>query len=130
MTSETAVLIYPVHLFENLEPILSKSKQKTYKYYLLEEPLYFSSDERVLRFNGLKLLLHRVSMKIYQSYLRDNGLNIEYIDFKDMHLLPNKIKAVVNILYYDTVDHLLEQKITELTKGKNVNNIGNSQQNK
>ena len=67
MTSETAVLIYPIHLFENLTPILSKSKQLKYKYYLLEEPLYFSSEERVVRFNGLKLLLHRVSMKIYQD---------------------------------------------------------------
>jgi len=120
MSSETVVLIYPVHLFENLNPILPVNKKLRYKYYILEEPLYFSSEERLVRFNGLKLLLHRVSMKIYATYLRDNGLDVEYIDFKDMNQLPNKIKTVKNILYYDTVDHLLEQKITHITMGKNV----------
>ena len=125
MTSDTAVLIYPVHLFENLEPILPKIKQKTYKYYILEEPLYFSSSERIVHFNGLKLLLHIVSMKIYESYLRDNGLDVEYINFKDMDKIPEIITNVENIIYYDTVDHLLEKKIANLCVGKNITKLHN-----
>jgi len=125
MSSDTAVLIYPVHLFENIDSILPDKQNQKYKYYILEEPLYFSSEERIVHFNGLKLLLHRVSMKLYEAYLRDNGLDVEYIDFKDMGRLPEIVKTVKNIIYYDTVDHLLETKIANLTKGKNVTKLHN-----
>lgn len=125
MSYNTAVFIYPIHLFENIEPILPQNKQEKFVYYILEEPLYFSSSERVERFNGLKLLMHRVSMKIYQSYLRDNGLEVEYIDYNDVSKFSSKIKSVKNIIYYDTVDHLLEKKIAELTIGKNVKKLHN-----
>jgi deoxyribodipyrimidine photolyase-related protein len=126
MSNQTIVLIYPTHLFERLEPILSKSKTDKYKYYILEEPLFFSSEERIVDYNGLKLLLHRVSMKLYQYYLKDNGLDVSYIDFNDItSFYSTTLTTASKIIYYDTVDHLLEKRIAQIASGKQLIRLEN-----
>lgn len=120
--SKTLVLIYPVHLYENIEQIYNCS----YTYCLVEEPLYFSSKERIQYFNGIKLLLHRVSMKLYQKYLTNkcklkNVIYLDYLDVKEG--LPKLVSQFDKILYYDPVDYLLEKNIKKLVekRGKMLN---------
>ena len=77
----TAFLIFPNQLFENIQILKSmKTSGHNVKCFLLEEPLFFSDKERIQTFNGLKLLLHRASMKSYADYLASNGMDVEYID--------------------------------------------------
>ena len=64
-------------------------------------------------------------MKLYETFLRNRGLDVEYIDFKYMNTLSKKIANIQNIIYYDTVDHLLESKLSELLIGKNVVKLEN-----
>ena len=115
--SYIAVLIFPHQLFENIQPILPKdSRSQKYQYYLVEEPLFFSDPERIQNFNGLKLLLHRASMKFYADYLSKNGLDVSYIDYNDMDRLHTAIVGSKSVVYYNVVDHLLEKRLQDLLK--------------
>lgn len=114
--SYKAVLIFPTQLFEDLQPILGKSKRI---YYLIEEPLFFSDKERVENFNGLKLIMHRASMKIYEDYLKSKGLDVQYIDYHDQDRFHTGIISSTEVIYYDVVDHLLQSRLDNLFKDYN-----------
>ena len=117
--SYRAVLIFPHQLFEDLKPILPSKKDEKSIYFLVEEPLFFSDKQRVEKFQGLKLVLHRASMKMYEDYLTSQGLETTYIEFHDMDRLHTAIAGCRNVLYYDVVDHLLQKRIDELLKTYN-----------
>jgi len=112
--SYIAVLIFPNQLFENIESILPKDDRTLYHYYLVEDSLYFSDPERIKTFNGLKLLLHRASMKFYADYLTKKGLKVEYIDFAEMDKFHKAIAGSKSVIHYDVVDHLLEKRLNDL----------------
>ena len=60
-------ILFPNQLFE-LKYFPKDNKPSTL--YLLEEPTYFGFRDIKLNFNKLKLVLHRASMKYYESYLK------------------------------------------------------------
>lgn len=108
-------LVFPNNLFKEL-PIELKSSDKII---LIEEPLFFKDHERISNFNKLKLLLHRASMRYYFDYLKEQGFNVEYYDFKDYNL--NKIlKGATTLITYDLVDHLLSQRISDYCKKSKI----------
>ena len=109
--SYIAVLIFPHQLFENINPIVGKGKRI---YYVIEEPLFFSDKERIEKFNGLKLLMHRASMKIYSDYLESKGLEVQYIDYHDMDRFQTGVVGASEVIYYDVVDHLLQTRLTNM----------------
>ena len=57
-------ILYPNQLFKNV------AKLKDKKVLLIEEPLFFTQYE----FHIQKLILHRASMKFYESYLKQNNI--------------------------------------------------------
>jgi deoxyribodipyrimidine photolyase-related protein len=111
--SDSVFLIFPHQLFKNVE-ILHNFK----KVYLIEEPIFFYSKSRPLKFHKLKLLLHRASMKYYFDYLNDKNINVSYIDFyNDYKFISKNIKSVC---YYDVVDHLLQRKLDRIMSKKKI----------
>ena len=117
--SYKAFFIFPNQLFENIDAILPKDNRTKYRYYLVEEPLFFSDPERIENFNGLKLLLHRASMKFYADYLAKKKLDVIYIDYADMDQFGKALADCKSVIYYDVVDHLLENRLQNLFKQKN-----------
>ena len=63
-------ILYPHQLFKNISNFINK------KVLLIEEPLFFTQYD----FHIQKLILHRASMKFYESYLIQNGISIEYFE--------------------------------------------------
>ena len=107
-------LIFPNQLFE-----LKYFTEKPNEVYLLEDPVYFGFRQEKMNFNKLKLVLHRASMKYYQSYLESEGIIVHYIDFDTLKKNYKSIKTSTKQLYtFNLTDHYLEKKIK-----KNFKNI-------
>ncbi len=103
MRSKSAFLIFPIHLFQNIDLLKDYNEL-----YLIEEPRYFTN----YRFHKLKLAYHRASMKYYESYLKKLKVTkIHYIDFcqvtKDFY--KKIVNQYENICAYDPYDHALEK---------------------
>jgi len=80
-----AILIYPHQLFENyLKPKTNST------YFLIEEPLYFKQ----YKFNKKKLILHRSTMKFYESFLKSKDEKVIYINTSKLA----KTTDIANIL--------------------------------
>lgn len=107
----TVFLIYPHQLFEDITVFKNK------KVVLIEEPLFFTQ----YKFHIQKLVLHRASMKFYEKYLKDNGLDIEY--YEDESYLE-KYKNN-DVFIYELFDDYLEKKVyknfEKITTIKNPN---------
>jgi deoxyribodipyrimidine photolyase-related protein len=107
-------LIFPNQLFE-----LKYFEEKPIEVYLLEEPVYFGFRQEKMNFNKLKLVLHRASMKYYQTYIESHDIKVHYIDFADLKKNYKSIKTTTKQLYtFNLTDHYLEKKIK-----KNFKNI-------
>ena len=86
-------LILPHQLFGK------KYLLKDHKYILWEHPQYFTK----YKFNKKKLILHRASMKYYESYLKKNKLDVTYVEFDkkiNTFLKKNKYKM------FDPIDKI------------------------
>ncbi len=107
---KNAALIFPHQLFEH-HPALAKNRTV----YLVEEALFF----RQYKFHKQKLLLHRASMKFYQSFLKKKNHKVVYIESGDKlsdirNLIPNiKENGVNEILLVEVVDNWLEKRIND-----------------
>ena len=90
-------ILYPNQLFKNLANFKDK------KVLLIEEPLFFTQYE----FHIQKLVLHRASMKFYESYLLKNNITVEY--FED----ETYIQKYKNdeIFVYELFDNYLQKKV-------------------
>ncbi len=66
----SATLIFPHQLFQN-HPGLQGGRMV----YLVEEWLFF----RQYNFHKKKLVLHRASMKFYESWLSEHGYQVKYV---------------------------------------------------
>ncbi len=97
-------ILYPNELFNNLSNFVNK------KVLLIEDPLFFSQYD----FHIQKLVLHRASMKFYESYLKQNSILVEY--FEDESYL--EIYKNEEIFVYELFDNYLEKKVY-----KNFSNI-------
>jgi len=101
-------LVFPHQLFKkNL--LLSHCK----KVYLVEAFLFFNQ----YKFHKQKLAFHRVTMKVYETYLTKQGVEVVYIEainkLSDIRkLIPKlKTKGVNKIVCIDPSDFWLEQRI-------------------
>lgn len=107
-----SVLLYPHQLF-NLKDI--PKDWKNYQFYLLEEPVFWGTDKKLkLNMNQLKLVLHRASMKYYESILKNKGYKVKYLEEKDLNKNGYSFLKKDNsttIYLFDPVDHLVFDKI-------------------
>ena len=93
-------ILYPNQLFKNLSNFTNK------KVLLVEEPLFFTQYD----FHIQKLILHRASMKFYESYLKQNNILFEY--FEDESYL--EIYKNEEIFVYELFDNYLEKKFIKI----------------
>ncbi|HMQ00307.1 MAG TPA: cryptochrome/photolyase family protein [Cyclobacteriaceae bacterium] len=102
-----ACLVFPHQLYAQ-HPALDKSVSV----YLIEDQLYFSQ----YAFHKQKLMLHRASMKYYESMLKEQGYSVYYIahhEHKSLKDIFNLLKqqGLNSIRYCLTDDYLLERRI-------------------
>ncbi len=79
-------LVFPHQLFKK-HPALHKDRPV----YLVEEWLFF----RQFNFHQQKLVLHRSSMQFYNSYLKEKGFTVEYIETTEER---NDIRKLITFL--------------------------------
>ena len=109
---KTVNLIFPNQLFEK-SPLLEKDGV----FLLIEENLFFQH----FKFHVQKLILHRSSMKYYESYLLKNKKEVLYIEQEEntsdiRKLIPYlKQKGYNTINYILTNDNYLERRIRDST---------------
>lgn len=111
-----AVLIYPNQLFEN-SPILTKESL----IFIIEDPLFFTQ----YKFHKQKLILHRASMKAYESQLLHLGHDVVYIDSKDIKNtsdIVNNLRKhnIAHVRFYDPVDQWLEERLIQSLEKNNI----------
>ena len=90
-------LLFPHQLFRNISLLRGK------RVLLIEEPLFFSQ----YSFHIQKITLHRASMKAYEAYLKEQGIEVLYI--QDESYLEDFAKEDAS--YYDVVDYDLQKKL-------------------
>jgi deoxyribodipyrimidine photolyase-related protein len=96
-------VLFPNQLYEDITIL------KEYKtIYLVEEPRFFTD----FRFHKLKLAYHRATMKKYYDYLKDNKLNVKYVEFDDVKKLYSELKKFT---FYDSLDKKLNKKLKKQT---------------
>lgn len=116
----TVFLVFPHQLFKDVH-LLKDAK----KIILIEEFLFFKQ----YNFHKQKLVLHRASMKYYESYLKTKNLPVEYIESSlkesDVRLLINDLSKtdIEQIEYYDVCDNWLEQRIKDACFDKGIKEI-------
>ena len=116
-------IIFPHQLFEN-----NKLLSKCDTIYMVEEFLFFKQ----YNFHKQKIILHRASMKFYESYLQSQKINVIYIHSYDelsdiRKLIPYlKKKGISKIEYNDTTDYWLEQRIENACKTHKIKATKNS----
>ncbi len=108
-------LIFPHQLFEDFSPW-----QSCAEVFLVEEFLFFKQ----YNFHQQKIAYNRASMKFYESYLRENGIAVNYIESTEprsdvRHLLSTL--AGKEVTFINPVDDWLERRITETAASKNIN---------
>ena len=112
--------VFPHQLFKDITLLKQSSKV-----YLIEEYLFFNQ----YKFHKQKLVLHRASMKYYESYLRENGIKVSYIEAvseqNDIRILLNELKTAT-IQYYDVCDNWLEKRIRKTCKDNELQIIEHS----
>jgi deoxyribodipyrimidine photolyase-related protein len=95
--SAQAVVIFPTQLLQE-HPLLDKKRLIL----LVECERYFSD----FRFHVQKLILHRATMRMYYTYLRDAGYHSEYVEHPGLHNLVQVCakRGIKEIHYCDPVD--------------------------
>ena len=114
---KTVNLIFPNQLFEK-----SSLLEKSGVFLLIEENLFFQH----FKFHVQKLILHRSSMKYYESYLLKNKKEVLYIEQEEnisdiRNLIPYlKQKGYNTINYILTNDNYLERRIRNSTEKSEI----------
>ena len=115
------LLLFPNNLYE--VKYLPKDINKVY---LLEDPVYFGFREKKMSFNKVKLVLHRASMKYYESYLKSKKIKVDYINFKKLKNFKYSFMSnLKSITYFELNDHLLQTRLDKYTKDKEVDILDN-----
>lgn len=117
MSDKSVFILFPHHLFQEIEPLKNAGEV-----YLVEEYLYFNQ----FKFHKQKLVFHRAGMKYYENYLKKNKINVKYIEAADA---KNKIQKLISYLNankvkqiscYDVCDNWLEKRITEACRSFDI----------
>lgn len=107
---KSVTIVFPHQLFER-NPAISSGRTV----YLVEETLFFNQ----YNFHKQKLIFHRASMKYYEKFLNESGVEVVYTEASDdlsdtRWLIPHLIrKGVTEIHYCDLADNWLEKRIRE-----------------
>ena len=107
LTDTKRFLLYPHQLFEKTELL------RHYDVVMIEEPLFFT----LYPFHAQKLVLHRASMKQYESMLRSRGMRVRYVEVTEAEAFYRQGGEVT---CYDVADDWLEQKIRASFSGVQV----------
>lgn len=113
MKNKNAFLLFPNQLFKDIS--LLKTADEVI---LVEEHLFFSQ----YKFHKQKLVLHRASMKWYESFLKLNNIKVRYVQATDeIHDIRKLISSLSEngtdeITYYDVCDNCLSNRIIESAK--------------
>lgn len=100
-------LVYPHQLFEHTKiyELLDTAYDTVC---IVEDPLYFTQ----YTFHKQKILFHRASMKKYESFLKEKGYRVHYINVHQLKQSEDIAQYVSGALYmYDPVDNWLEKKL-------------------
>ena len=106
----TVFLLFPNQLFKDVEILKNYNEV-----WLIEEYLFFNQ----YKFHKQKILLHRASMKYYESYLQKNNINVKYIESiqaeNNIQIFIEQLqfKETTKIDIYDVCDDWLNQRISE-----------------
>ncbi len=101
-------LVFPNQLFEDHTAL-----KQDRKVILVEEFLFFKQ----YRFHKQKIMFQRASMKFYESYLKDKGFTVEYIESSDDRSDVRKLipyleqNGISTIVFTDPVDDWLERRL-------------------
>ena len=115
--TKKAKLIFPHQLLAN-HPLLSEGGD----IYLIEEYLFFNQ----YKFHKQKIAFHRASMKGYEAYLQEKGIQVNYIDANSQlsdvrQLIPHlEEKGFTEIHFVDPVDNWLSKHIKTATKNSEL----------
>ena len=109
-------IIFPNQIFQKSD-LLDKSS----KIVLIEEFLFFKQ----FKFHKQKILFHRMTLKIYQSYLKEKGYDVKYIDSIEKNsdircFIKNLNNDIKTIKIYDPVDNWLLKRIETICNKKNI----------
>lgn len=108
-----AVLILPNQLVSN-HPALEKNRD----IYLIEHPRYFTD----FAFHKQKLMLHRASMKEYETLLKKRKYRVHYLEYKKAKTLFSLLKKnkVTSLHCIDPVDHTLKKILLSEARKKDI----------
>jgi deoxyribodipyrimidine photolyase-related protein len=109
-------VLFPMDLYHNTSYIKDASV------FLVEEPLYFDrckKDYGSMKFNILKPIYHRATMRCYYDNLIKQKIKCKYIEFSNdwIDIVKTQIKEVtkdghvVTLKFFDPVDRNLEAKL-------------------
>lgn len=116
--AKAVTLIFPHQLFQN-HPALREENAV----YLIEEWLFFKQ----YNFHQQKLLLHRASMKFYESWLIAKGFEVSYVSTNesesDCRLFVKKIgkQTITDIHIAHPADNWLQKRMQEACLKNNIN---------
>ncbi|MDY0121212.1 MAG: TIGR03643 family protein [Sulfurimonas sp.] len=99
-------ILFPHHLFRDIQLLQGK------RVLLVEESLFFGQ----YPFHIQKIILHRASMKAYETYLKEQGVDVAYIEDESYLTLC----AGEDVEFYDPVDFDLEKKLREHLSGFSI----------
>jgi len=111
---KSSAIVFPHQLFEN-NPLFEEDISKIY---LIEDPLFFKDRYTKVQFQKKKLLLHRASMKWYESYLTEKGYEVEYIEYDGRKTTKTIVEqcAEEKFICVNPVDFLLEKRLLHSNK--------------
>ncbi|MDE0472816.1 MAG: cryptochrome/photolyase family protein [Ekhidna sp.] len=111
---QEVTMVFPHQLFEENASISAGSSV-----YLMEEFLFFKH----YRFHKQKLAFHRTSMKFYERFLQDRGIEVKYIEASHPHsdirtLMEEVCTDVIHVV--NPVDNYLERRLSAGCRKKGI----------
>lgn len=103
-------VIFPIDLYNDVSYIKGK------KVFLVEEQLYFDRSSKKLgnmKFNILKPIYHRATMKAYYDKLKSKNIDCTYIDLTKnwINIVKKNLTKNRELYFFDPVDVTLENKL-------------------
>jgi deoxyribodipyrimidine photolyase-related protein len=114
------LLILPNQLFKK-HPGLSLEPSRII---LLEDSLFFGDQQYPMQFHKQKLWLHRATMKRYEANLRNQGYDVQYVNYQADHSqLHETIGRSISVQerssetlgIVDPIDYALEQRLRKVS---------------
>lgn len=121
MNKEIAVIIFPNQIFENINFSFNNRD-----FLLIEDPLFFRDRRYPMNYHKQKLILHRSSMKFYESYLKERGATVRYLEWSrdfDGRYFDDIFKDYRKIEYYEPNDFILEKRIVNSIKRLGLDSV-------